>query len=64
MVFGGNPPEKVVYAGDTYEYDENTMAYTNVYGVDLYQIIIEQMKATGLRPSQTRIEILYEVEDV
>ena len=62
LVFEGKQPEKVMYAGDIYEFDENTQTYTNVYGVDLYSLIIEQMKATGMRASETRIELVYELE--
>ena len=62
LVFNGTQPEKVLYEGEIWEYDEFTKTYTNVYGVDLYEHIIEEIKELGLKAGETRIELVYELE--
>lgn len=60
MIFENTQPEKVSYDGVVYEFDPETRTYTSAYGIDLFRLIVEQVKTTGLKVGETRIELIYE----
>lgn len=62
MIFENTQPEKVSYAGEVYKFDPETKGYYSVYGVELFGLIVEQIKTTGLKAGETRIELIYEFE--
>lgn len=62
MIFENTQPEKVSYDGVVYRFDPETRTYTSAYGIDLFGLIVEQIKSTGLKAGETRIELIYEFE--